>query len=382
MVSKYSMDEIKDILSKRTMPGSSVSFLGKSVSVMIYGAGNCGRDLLAILTEKGIPVSCFLDGNIPAGNSVMGMPVFHPDDAAVSVQQRKRVCVVIAIFNAYVDIVPVTRKLKEYGYTNIVTFPEIHRHFPKELGDRFWLTSTDYYDLLDPVIAEGLQVWHDEESRALYKAILEFRCTGDYTLLPSPEKGRAYFDSGLPIWETPMRFIDCGSFDGDTLKALQKSYGKVDMVAAFEPDPENFKSLSRLVKTVGPQFADQTFLYPCGVWSQTTQLRFAAGAANGSHISPSGEILVQCTSLDEALPDFCPTLIKMDIEGAEYQALLGAREVILAHRPGLAVCLYHRPEHLWQIPLLAREWLPHYRFYLRAYYYAGFELVMYAKHLN
>ena len=159
---------------------------------------------------------------------------------------------------------------------------------------------------------------------------------------------------------------------------VERACGTVEMIAAFEPDQENFKILSRLVKSNAPPFARQTVLYPCGVWSETTQVRFSSGAAGSSQISSTGETHVQCVSLDEALPDFRPTLIKMDIEGAEYQALLGAREIIREHRPGLAICLYHRPEHLWQIPLLVRDWLPASRFYLRAYCYAGFDLVMYA----
>jgi FkbM family methyltransferase len=372
------MNEIKKILAKRTIPSSPASFLGAGSSVMIYGAGNCGRDVLALLTDRGIPVTCFLDGNVPSGSWLNGVQVLHPDDTTIGAGQREQVCVVVAIFNAFTDIMPIIGSLQGYGYANIVSFVELHRHFPRELGDRFWLTSTNFYDSMEPLIAEGLQVWHDEESRALYKAILEFRCTGDYTHLPPPETTIQYFDANIPRWKSPLRFIDCGSFDGDTLETLRKAYGTIETIAAFEPDPENFENLSRMVKSGEPPFARQTFLYPCGVWSRTTQLRFASGAAGGSHISPVGETQVQCVSLDEALPDFRPTLIKMDIEGAEYQALLGAREMICGHKPGLAVCLYHRPEHLWQIPLLAREWLPGCRFYLRAYHNAGFDLVMYA----
>lgn len=45
----------------------------------------------------------------------------------------------------------------------------------------------------------------------------------------------------------------------------------------------------------------------------------------------------------------------MDIEGAEYEALLGARDIIFKYRPGLAISLYHRPADLWRIPLLINE---------------------------
>ena len=68
----------------------------------------------------------------------------------------------------------------------------------------------------------------------------------------------------------------------------------------------------------------------------------------------------------------------MDIEGAEFGALWGARKTIARHRPALAICLYHRPEHLWQIPLLVNEWYGgRARLFLRAHCYNGFELVLY-----
>jgi hypothetical protein len=86
--------------------------------------------------------------------------------------------------------------------------------------------------------------------------------------------------------------------------------------------------------------------------------------------------------LDDALTGFKPNLIKMDVEGAEYAALLGARRTIEQNRPGLAICLYHSPAHLWQIPALIQSWDLGYRFFLRAHYYNGFDLVMYAVSSN
>ena len=68
----------------------------------------------------------------------------------------------------------------------------------------------------------------------------------------------------------------------------------------------------------------------------------------------------------------------MDIEGSEYRALLGARETIKKYRPGLAICLYHKPEHLWQIPLLVRQLTEKGgQFFIRCHAFNGFDLVLY-----
>jgi hypothetical protein len=73
-----------------------------------------------------------------------------------------------------------------------------------------------------------------------------------------------------------------------------------------------------------------------------------------------------------------PTFIKMDIEGAEPLALLGAHELLRRYHPVLAVCTYHRTEHLWQIPNLIHAIAPEYRIFLRRYAEECWEGVCYA----
>jgi FkbM family methyltransferase len=369
--------DIHAIFSQRTIPQSHTAFIESSKSVMIYGAGNCGRDVLRVLLHQGIPVEYFLDAHIDPGTTVQGVTVIHPDDKALSRQRRSQTCVIIAIFNRDADIVLIQESLEKYGYGNIVPFVQFHKHFYRELGDKFWLTSPGHYDALEETAERASRLWRDEKSRTLFKNILRFRMTGDYGLLSKPSVNPIYFDSDIPRWEKPMRFIDCGSFDGDTLKSLFEHYGKVQAIAAFEPDGANFHKLSSLVRTSGP-YADEMVLYPCGLWSRTEQMHFSSESSESSCLTTEGGHLVQCVSIDDALQGFHPTLIKMDIEGAEYEALVGASATIIKNRPGLAVSGYHRFDHLLKIPLLLKQFDLGYEFYLRHYGHSGFDAVIYA----
>lgn len=111
----------------------------------------------------------------------------------------------------------------------------------------------------------------------------------------------------------------------------------------------------------------------------TTQLAFIVGQGEASAISRHGDGFVQCVALDDVTPTYAPNLIKMDIEGAEYDALLGARNIINKYLPGLAISIYHRPEHLWQIPLLIDDIAPgKYGFYIRSHAMSTFDTVLYA----
>jgi hypothetical protein len=77
-------------------------------------------------------------------------------------------------------------------------------------------------------------------------------------------------------------------------------------------------------------------------------------------------------------PDFQPTFINMDVEGAEPEALQGGAELIRRNCPDLGICVYHRPEHLWDIALALHALNPNFLFYLRNYTGFPAETVLYA----
>ena len=68
----------------------------------------------------------------------------------------------------------------------------------------------------------------------------------------------------------------------------------------------------------------------------------------------------------------------MDIEGAEHNAIEGAKETIKRYLPILAICVYHKPEDFYDISLLIHEISEEYKFYIRQYRYGQTETVLYA----
>lgn len=71
-------------------------------------------------------------------------------------------------------------------------------------------------------------------------------------------------------------------------------------------------------------------------------------------------------------------MIKMDVEGAELESLKGARETILRNRPKLAICIYHKPEDMTEIPLYIKSLVPEYKFFVRHHSNYFAETVLYA----
>ena len=114
-----------------------------------------------------------------------------------------------------------------------------------------------------------------------------------------------------------------------------------------------------------------------GLWSKADVLRFAASEGPSiSAISGTGNTSVEVEAIDNVSPD--ATFIKLDVEGAELEALKGAAGTIRRNRPKLAICMYHKPGDLFEIPLFIKSLAPEYRFYLRQHQPVSCELVLYA----
>lgn len=172
-------------------------------------------------------------------------------------------------------------------------------------------------------------------------------------------------------------FIDCGSYIGDTaLEFIKRTRNLYSHIFAFEPEVENCKSIQKNLSS----YEDITIINK-GLWDQEAKLRFNSGGGAASSISSNGEIEIEVTYIDSLLKTaYIPTIIKMDIEGSEIRAICGAAETIRVHKPKLAICIYHKPTDIIEIPMLINQLNPDYKYYLR-HYESGFswaETVLYA----
>jgi len=185
-----------------------------------------------------------------------------------------------------------------------------------------------------------------------------------------------YFD--LPYFKPQDNefFVDAGGHNGSSTKDFFKWLGNFcGRSIIFEPDPilgsecrknlENFNNVKIMNKAL---------------WNKNETLKFYKMGDGGNHIGTDGEEIIEAVSLDEELKDEREpvTFIKMDIEGAELNALKGAERIIKKYKPKLAICIYHKPEDVWEIPNLLLEFVPDYKFYIRHYTSTCFETVLYA----
>ena len=341
----------------------------------VYGAGNCGRDVLRVLRDGGYRVAAFLDARAARIRSVDGIPCHAPHSQEARALAAEGPAVVIAVFNFSADTGAIETSLRRDGFGNVLPYYSLEAKFPGTLESRFWIAPRDFWEAHRPDLLRGLELWEDAKSREIYLDLVELRLTSNLQLLRAPDREHQYFPNDLPPLREPVRLIDGGAFVGDTMSAMCRF--KLDAVAAFEPDPENFRALRQGLDACGAKW-ENVVLFPCGIGSETAVHRFQQGLAAASTIAETGETTIQVVALDDVLPRFAPTLIKLDIEGAEIAALNGAAGMIRKHQPRIAACVYHLPPHLWEVPLRMRELAPHHRLYLRYHGFNGFDAVAYA----
>jgi len=159
--------------------------------------------------------------------------------------------------------------------------------------------------------------------------------------------------------------LDCGANIG--VFSHQALAAGASLVVAIEPSPASVACLNRNFPSAIA--ARRVIVCPKGVWHREETLRLSIdenSSVGDSLVLPRGasgvEVpLVRIDTLvrELALPrvDF----VKMDIEGAEQEALIGARQTLERFRPRLAISAYHKGDDPFRIPALVRIACPDYR---------------------
>ena len=200
----------------------------------------------------------------------------------------------------------------------------------------------------------------------------------DGTMLPSIIEEYQYFDlTELPHMDFEV-FADIGAYDGMSSVRFNEWCSGKGRSVCFEPDRANIERLKKNIESQGIDFE----LIQKGAWDRETELQFADNMESISHIiedaSDTYGSFIPVTTIDNVFDNANVTFIKMDIEGAELKALLGAEKTIKRCRPKLAICVYHKPEDMWEIPSVILDFNSDYHLYLRHYSLHNGETVLYA----
>ncbi|WP_281213349.1 FkbM family methyltransferase [Shewanella insulae] len=362
------MSLTKAILANLKWP-SPEQLLSQLDEVIVFGTGGAAESITRVLAEHQVKILCYVDNEPSKQQQVFhGKPVIAP-------QQLDKATHPVLIASSWAkDIAEQLRQLG-CGYLDFsfcVDFPRWKDHFNCQVFDA------------KSAVRNG-QKYLSGEDLDSFLGCIRYRQTYDPLYLSSPRH-----DHYLSQTVAPMPsdiYIDGGAWQGDTLLELKALCGDAIEIHSFEPDAHNSKMLADIIASQG---IPNCFVVQKALWDQETTLRFIASSEAGhsmqSRVSTDGSSQQQMTEVSATPLDiYCqamepkPTYIKLDVEGAEPQALAGAANLLRSTGPKLAISAYHEPNHLWQLIEQVSNLNSAYRFWFVHHSQHLLESVIYAK---
>jgi FkbM family methyltransferase len=232
--------------------------------------------------------------------------------------------------------------------------------------------------------AQFEQLWEclaDQRSKDSLVAYLLAKTRQDMKYIPPYFEKVQYFPADVVHLTGHESYFDCGAFTGDTVGEFLKAAGNsFRHIWAAEPDPQNCRELCRFVKERQLNGVD---IIGKGIYSAAGRLPFRAEGNMLSMLDGDAPLCVDVETVDRIVGDAPVSYLKMDVEGAELPALMGAEQTIRANRPTLGISIYHRERDLLDIPAYIHSLVPEYRFYFRVHKKLAIDTVLYAvKPLN
>ena len=224
--------------------------------------------------------------------------------------------------------------------------------------------SRDFIEKNKAEIEKAYELFEDEESKRIYRGCVEFMFGGELGILQSitSDKDEAFIN--ILKLQNKETFLDLGAYKGDTVEEfLYYTKGEYESIIALEPDRRSYKKLVSYAENKKNIITVQK-----AVSSSDSVALFNAAAGRQSSFSDKGDE-VETVTVDTLAKDKTVTYLKMDVEGAEYEALCGAQKTLKTHKPKLNIALYHRSEDIFLLPLKIASINPDYRFYIRKHPY-------------
>jgi FkbM family methyltransferase len=216
------------------------------------------------------------------------------------------------------------------------------------------------YDLLE-----------DAESKEVFTKVINFKISFDLEFMQGfiNNHDGQYFDKEIIPNIKNIHFLDGGAYVGDTLPNIIKNFPDYKKIYAVEPNELHLSIAKRDFGDV----RDIEFIN-CGLGAKQllNSTNIDAPQNNCDHHYQATNINTIDNILNTRV-DF----IKLDIEGAEQDAIDGACETIKKYKPILAICIYHKAEDWYKIPQKVLAIESGYKVYLRHYMEGIFESVLY-----
>lgn len=342
-----------------------------SLPIVIYGMGD-GADKLFLRCEQfNIPVAdIFASDEFVRGHVFRGYHVLKYSEVC----EKYDDFIILLAFAAFED--GLISKITDYANKHKLYAPDLPLFGGDILTPEWVQNHKDELRLAYSVLA-------DEQSKKVFETVFRYKLSGDVLDLRSCETPRDEIFDMIFHFDSNESFLDLGAYNGDTvLEFAAQTSNTYNQIIAVEPDKKNYNKL-----LVSSKELHNVRCVNVGIWNESGMLSFSGGGGRSSCLTPdtvldldtSKKYHISVDTIDNIVGNSEITYIKMDVEGAEHEALDGGKGTIKRCHPKLAVSAYHRTDDFLTLILKIHEIDPTYRIYLRHHpYIPAWETNIYA----
>jgi FkbM family methyltransferase len=317
---------------------------------IIFGAGLAHIPVGEYLSALGRNIVAFTDNDRSKfGKQIGSIPIISPYELGKILASN----VGIVIASSYQREI-YKQLIEECDVDPSIIFPYMTEMFTVQYGEEPYKNTVKNMESLLPMMA-------DDESRAYLINLVEFRRTLDPSFLIPNKKQIGFYDyqTNIPQISNNSVLIDCGAYTGDTAEIFSKR-AKVKKIYAVEGMAKNFTHLKNWAKNFN---STEVVPLQCFLGKEEGSVEISLSDASvdadprATYMQTSLPVqryseIVKVLTLD-SLFDWKKEkidLIKVDVEGADLDVLMGGSKLITQHSPNLMIASYHRSSHLWEIP--------------------------------
>lgn len=351
----------------------------KTNRTVMYGAGGNGERILKVLKDYNIRIDEFCDDDYNKwGTTFCGIPVISYNDL-VNFSKGSTVNVILtSVFGG-----PILGKLENMDVRIYEAFSILIDKYYRNSFYKMPLTKEEKKGIMNQ-IEKVKALINDEESSEILEKIKQTISKPDerdYSRFFSvASKEDCYFvNEVLKSLPPHPVIVDCGGFTGDLMVPLKRHGIDFAKVFSFEVNKKLFQEMK---ENISSNHLEHIFIpINKGVWDTEgiSYLNVSENDIAGGRLrddSPTG-IEIETVTIDHFFQDIPYDFIKMDIEGAEKNALMGGNQTILKYRPIMAISLYHSVHDVVDIPLYLASRLNGYNFFVRHHSFIDSETVLY-----
>lgn len=320
--------------------------------IVVYGMGNGADKLFSRFEKYGVRVAdVFASDGFVRGHSFRGYKVKSFSEIK---ETYSDFVIVLSFASNREDVIDMLTEIDEKYEMLIPDMP---------IADESEYFDKNFYNEHYEEIVKAYNMLADEESKKIYALTVNYKLTGklSYLMDTCTEKRDMY---SLISQKDIKIMIDGGAYNGDTAREAIEYFSDISEIFAIEPDAKTFKRLKKYADTAAVKINPIN----AALYSENRQGEFfssgnrnSTAKATASYESKTADISFITVDSLGVNPDY----IKYDVEGAEYEAIVGSLETINKAMPVLLVSLYHKSRDIFSLPLFLSEKTNGYRFYLR-----------------